>query len=210
MFTQMAWSLCHLLNWLWRNWAKHCAFKSASRDVVGFFFNFLKLWADCGSDSETPIVPDRTCWRHTLFCQVILLLLKPLNFEVFVKRLLYRTDVQEEWASKMLLPESTRAFGAFFPCIKSLRNLTPAANFLTQSGRWYAKQTLWDIITVMFRLINLMNDFCRAMLGHQQVNNQKHLDGKVYKKQFIYRLSAGIGCGEMVLAEWWGTLWLTL
>lgn len=39
------------------------------------------------------------------------------------------------------------------------------------------------------------------MLGHQQVNNHKHLDGKVYKKQFIYRLSAAIGCGEMVLAE---------
>lgn len=69
MFTQMAWSLCHLLNWLWRNQRKHCAFKSASRDVVFFFFTllyFLKLWADCGSNSETPIAPHTTCWRRTL------------------------------------------------------------------------------------------------------------------------------------------------
>lgn len=39
------------------------------------------------------------------------------------------------------------------------------------------------------------------MLGHQHVNNHKHLDGKVHKKQFTYRLCAEIGCGGMVLAE---------
>lgn len=145
--------------------------------VLFFLLYFLKLWADCGSDRKTPIAPDITCWRHTLSA------LLPGDFVATklwsICHSLYRTDVQEEWASKMLLPESTRAFGAFSPYIKSLRNLTSAANFLTQSGRWYAKQTLWDIITVMFRLINLMNNFCPAMLGHQHVNNHQHLDGKV-------------------------------
>lgn len=30
MFTQMAWCLSHLLNWLWRHQSKGCTFKSAS------------------------------------------------------------------------------------------------------------------------------------------------------------------------------------
>lgn len=73
MFTQMAWSLCHLLNWLWRNWAKHCAFKSASRDVeVCFLFCFFTLLSQTLSRLWIRQWDSYCSWYNLLAARIIL------------------------------------------------------------------------------------------------------------------------------------------